>query len=238
VLAVVVVGAPVLAGPVARSPVDPRRYVQPPNLDVLDENPLIRLAAWAADPEQSLFRVEVLRGANRPQPPPQPAPTPTPSDLVVVPADDPGVSATAEGTDGGLGAYDTRLRLAVLEVWDGITWQMSGDYRNAGRVLPPIAEPPGTDTAVDNAGALAPPLRIEERITVEQLQGRLMPAISAPHRVDGVRVAYDQSTGTLLRAAPLVPGVSYTVTSINHSVDVNLPRRIASGQRAAPLPAR
>ncbi len=50
--------------PCGEAPTDPRRYVQPPNLDVLDQNPLIRLSGWAANPDQPLFRVDVLRGAE------------------------------------------------------------------------------------------------------------------------------------------------------------------------------
>ena len=71
VLAAVVVVSPLVAGSVGEAPTDPRRYVQPPNLDVLDQNPLIRLTGWAANPDQPLFRVEVLRGAK-----PTPSPTP------------------------------------------------------------------------------------------------------------------------------------------------------------------
>jgi transglutaminase-like putative cysteine protease len=39
--------------------------------------------------------------------------------------------------------------------------------------------------------------------------------------VDGIRVAYDQSNGSLLNPQPLVPGVTYTVTSVNPSIDLN-----------------
>jgi transglutaminase-like putative cysteine protease len=222
VLTVVGIVAPIVTGAVSSTPVDPRRYVVPPSLDVLDENPLVRVAGWAADPSQRLFTVDVLQGASRPPAGSGPTLTPTPSDLVVVPADDPGAAGDGSAAElPDVGAYDTRLRLAVLEEWDGVTWHMSTEYRNAGRVLPPVADPPG---AADEAGSdgRAAPQRIEELITVDELQGRLMPAVSAPHRVDGVRVAFDQATGTLLLAEPLAPGVSYSVTSINHSVDVDL----------------
>src|SRR5262249_11137702 len=50
----------------------------------------------------------------------------------------------------------------------------------------------------------------------------LLPAVSAPTRVDGIRVAYDQSTGALLGGAPIGPGTQYTVTSVNVSVDTSL----------------
>jgi transglutaminase-like putative cysteine protease len=225
VLAVVALAAPSVAGRVARSPTDPRRYVEPPSLDVLDQNPLIRLSGWAAEPEQRLFQVAVLRGAD-PAPtnapptttPPSGPPPSTPS------AEDPEVVVTEEPSTedplAGQGAYDTRLRLAILADWDGVTWHVDADYRGAGRVLPSMLPPPGRVGAAD--AEVAPPLTIEERITIEDLQGRLMPAVAAPARVDGVRVAYDRSTGTLLHPAPLTSGITYTVTSVNHSVDVNL----------------
>ena len=227
VLAVVALAAPLVASSVGRQPLDPRRYVQPPTLDVLDQNPLIRVAGWAANPDQRLFDVSVLRGAERPRPSASPSttPTPTPSpgapELVAAPTDDPDdavIEATPAESD-SLGAYDTRLRLAVLEEWDGVTWHMGAEYRNAGRVLPPTADPPGLSPPIEE---VAPALRIEERITVDQLRGRLMPAICAPQRVDGVRVAFDPATGTLLRAEQLVPGTSYTIASESHSLDLNL----------------
>ncbi len=213
VLAAVVVVSPLVAGIVGESPTDPRRYVQPPNLDVLDQNPLIRLTGWAANPDQPLFRVEVLRGA-KPTPPPTPSPAPSVSvdpfapDVPPPPADGSAVQ----------GYHDTRLRLAVLPDWDGVTWHMNADYRNAGRVLPPVPHPPGYQSTSD--GVL--PLTTEERITIEELKGRLLPAVSAPQRVEGIRIAYDQSVGSLLNSAPLTSGVSYTVISVSPNVDLNL----------------
>ncbi len=202
VLGLAAVSAPVVVRRVARTPGDPRALVAPPSLDVLDENPLIRISGWAADPKQRLFQVTILRGAR---PSATVAPTPTPS------------VEEGDGPDATGAGYDTRLRLAVLAEWDGVTWHCQANYRSAGRVLPPVAPPPGG--AGDSAG---PPLDIQERITVDQLDGRLLPAVAAPRRVDGVRVAYDRSSGTLLEATALTSGVSYLVTSTNAAVDVNL----------------
>ena len=221
VLAVVVLAAPNVAGRVGRPPADPRRYVEPPSLDVLDQNPLIRLSGWAAEPDQRLFQVAVLRGVDRSDPTTQASATPSaqgpPSTEEVVPPEE-GPPAEQPPESADQGAYDTRLRLAILADWDGVTWHVDADYRGAGRVLPAMLPPPGRAAE----GEVAPPLTIEERITIEGLRGRLMPAVAAPARVDGVRVAYDRSTGTLLHPAPLEAGVTYTVTSVNSSVDVNL----------------
>jgi hypothetical protein len=215
VLAVVAALAPVVAQRVGRAPTDPRRYVEPPSLDVLDTNPLIRLSGWATEPEARLFSVSVVQGApaDIARTGEEPADAEEPAGEAEEPEPDP----EDDGAEPAA-AYDTRLRLAVLSDWDGVTWHIDTDYRNAGRVLPPPADPPG----LPPAEAVAPPLTIVERLTIEGLRGRLMPAVAAPTRVDGVRVAYDRTTGTLLHAQPLDPGQSYTVTSSNPSVDVAL----------------
>jgi len=213
ILALVVAVSPLVAGLIGDKPGDPRRYVQPPNLDVIDQNPLIRISGWAAFPEQQLFQVDILKGAPEPTPSATPSPTPTPSlDPFSAEVPPPPETQTEEGN------YDTRLRLAVLPDWDGVTWHMDADYRDAGRVLPPVARPPGAESTLPET---YPPLTIEERITVGELRGRLLPAVAAPTRVDGLRVAYDQSNGSLLTTAPLAPGTTYTVTSVSPSVDVN-----------------
>ncbi|MFI6159033.1 transglutaminaseTgpA domain-containing protein [Micromonospora haikouensis] len=63
---VVVVGlaavvGPVVAGRVDERPVDPRRYVEPPQVESLDENPLIRISGWALNPQQKLLDVATER---------------------------------------------------------------------------------------------------------------------------------------------------------------------------------
>ncbi len=220
VLAIVAVIAPVVAHRVGHTPADPRALVQPPDLDALDENPLIRISGWATDPKQHLFDVKVLKGS--------PGPGPTP-----------GVSPSGSGdaSDSGddepdVGAYDTRLRLAVLEAWDGVTWHASANYRGAGRVLPPLNQPADWVGHPDS-----PPLQIQEQITVDKLEGRLLPAIPTAQRVDGVRVSYDESSGTLIQDGPLSPGVSYAVSSVNPAIDVNLlpAADVPSGPAVAPL---
>jgi hypothetical protein len=59
---VVVLGLVVAIGPwvgarVSATPVDPRRYVQPPQVDSLDESPLNRISGWALSPKQELLEV-------------------------------------------------------------------------------------------------------------------------------------------------------------------------------------
>ncbi|HWS37597.1 MAG TPA: transglutaminaseTgpA domain-containing protein, partial [Actinoplanes sp.] len=74
---IVVLGLIAAAGPwvseqVSATPVDPRRYVQPPRVDSLDESPLNRISGWALSPEQPLLEF-------RPGDPANPAPLPVPS---------------------------------------------------------------------------------------------------------------------------------------------------------------
>ncbi|MDG9678045.1 transglutaminase domain-containing protein [Micromonospora sp. DH14] len=103
---------PVVAGQVDGRPVDPRRYVEPPQVQTLDENPLIRISGWALHPEQKLLDVST----ERPDAPPGDAPRDA----------DP-----AADTSPGV-----RIRLAVLSDYDGVTWRVGATYRNAGRILP------------------------------------------------------------------------------------------------------
>ncbi|GAA5199549.1 hypothetical protein GCM10023322_75390 [Rugosimonospora acidiphila] len=167
--------APALAGRVGATPIDPRKYVTPPNLSTQDENPLIRLSGWALNPTEKLFDTDISTG---------------------VPA-------------AGL-----RVRLAVLSDYDGVNWLVHGDYRQAGRALPPV----------DGPGAPAPGGRtVDQRITVDDLDGRLLPAAANAREVDGVRVGYDQATGTVIRLTDeLTPGLTYTVHSEAPTVNVNL----------------
>ncbi|MEV0158001.1 transglutaminaseTgpA domain-containing protein [Micromonospora sp. NPDC050686] len=106
-----------LAARVDQHPVDPRRYVQPPQVESLDENPLIRISGWALNPRQKLLDVATPGG---------PAPTASP-----------GPASAGRPAPGG-----ARIRLAVLSDYDGVTWRVGATYRNAGRILP-APEPAG-----------------------------------------------------------------------------------------------
>jgi transglutaminase-like putative cysteine protease len=111
---------------------------------------------------------------------------------------------------------DTRIELAVLTDFDGVTWTIGANYRDAGRQLPAPAAPPG------GAAAPAGSAQVTQQITVRDLGGRLVPAVSAPSEVDGIRVAYDEGSGTLLRPAGLPSGTSYSVVSQVSKINPNL----------------
>jgi hypothetical protein len=62
----------------------------------------------------------------------------------------------------------------VLPDYDGVTWRVGAVYRNAGRVLP--RQPARPDVAVTT---------VRERITIDGLSGRLLPALPVPTGVEG-----------------------------------------------------
>jgi transglutaminase-like putative cysteine protease len=194
--------APLVARQVGATPVDPRRYVQPPQVDSLDENPLIRISGWALSPDQKLLDV-TTSGVPVPAGPASGAPgggaePPTP-------ADD---EAPVEELEQPAGV---RIRLAVLNDYDGVTWRVGATYRNAGRVLPAVESAPDVRTE-----------RVEQQITIDGLTGRLLPAVPTPREVTGARVAYDQSSGTMIRPEGLKSGLAYSVTSVRERPDYDL----------------
>ncbi|MEU4779305.1 transglutaminaseTgpA domain-containing protein, partial [Micromonospora sp. NPDC023633] len=190
VVGLVALLGPLLAGQVDGRPVDPRRYVEPPQVETLDENPLIRISGWALNPGQQLLDVRTRRSG-----PPGPVPAPEP------------------GATPGPGAADrpVPIRLAVLSDYDGVTWRVGATYRNAGRILPATA--PAPDSTVET---------VRQEISVAGLSGRLLPAVATPREVTGARVAYDPTTGTLIRPEGLTPGLRYSVTSAMETPDANL----------------
>ncbi|MET8467943.1 DUF3488 and transglutaminase-like domain-containing protein, partial [Micromonospora zamorensis] len=195
VVGLVAVLGPVVAGQVDGRPVDPRRYVEPPQVQTLDENPLIRISGWALHPEQKLLDVSTERSG---------APVPPSDDAS--PEPEPGASSGPADTGGGV-----RIRLAVLSDYDGVTWRVGATYRNAGRILP--AATPPRDSTVGT---------VRQQITVAELSGRLLPAVATPQEVSGARVAYDPASGTLIRPEGLTPGLRYAVTSAEEHPDSNL----------------
>ena len=197
--------APALADRVTGTPTDPRRYVNPPDLSAEDENPLIRLSGWALNPTEKLFDTDIA-GLPTASPTPSLSPSPTPNGS---PTPSPAPSA-----DGGRAL---RVRLAVLSDFDGVNWRVDGDYREAGRVLPAVTGP-----GAPSADAIRPGASIDEQITIRDLSGSLLPAVPDVREVDGLRVGYDQSTGTLIRPDGLSDGLTYTVHSQQSTVDGNL----------------
>ncbi|MFY1636184.1 DUF3488 and transglutaminase-like domain-containing protein [Solwaraspora sp. WMMB335] len=124
-----------------------------------------------------------------------------------------------ELADVGL-ADDARLTLAVLTEFDGVTWTIGDRYRRVESVLPPPVPPTG-----------GPPpgggTTVTQEIVVRELSGRLVPAISTPRRVSGLRLGYGVHSGTLLSDETLVAGTRYVVES-------EVPRQRTPEAAAAP----
>ncbi|MCM4082346.1 transglutaminase family protein [Paractinoplanes hotanensis] len=172
VLVLIVAVGPWIGGRVGSTPVDPRQYVEPPQVDSLDESPLNRISGWALTPKEPLLKVSKASAA-------------------------PGKRL--------------RLRLAVLPDYDGVTWRVGATYRNAGRILP--AQPRMPDAQITE---------VRQTVIVDGLTGRLLPVVPTPTGVDGARVAFDASTGTMIRPEGLTPGLRYAVTSELQTPDLNL----------------
>ncbi|MEV4347720.1 DUF3488 and transglutaminase-like domain-containing protein [Actinoplanes sp. NPDC049596] len=64
VIGLVVAVGPWISGRVGATPVDPRRYVEPPQVDSLDESPLNRISGWALRPKDPLLRVSPASGVK------------------------------------------------------------------------------------------------------------------------------------------------------------------------------
>nr|WP_243709486.1 DUF3488 and transglutaminase-like domain-containing protein [Micromonospora sp. 15K316] len=122
VVSLVAALGPTVVAQVGGRPVDPRRYVEPPTVETLDENPLVRISGWALRPEQELLRVRTDRPASGA-------------------AASPGTSPGPADPSGGERA---RIRLAVLSDYDGVTWRVGATYRSAGRILPAVTPAAGS----------------------------------------------------------------------------------------------
>ncbi|MBO3736747.1 transglutaminase domain-containing protein [Actinoplanes flavus] len=207
VLGLIAATGPWIAGRVTATPVDPRRYVQPPRVDSLDESPLNRISGWALDPAQQLLEF-------RPGLVPAAAPrTTAPAVSASAAPGRPRASGKPGASDrpAAPGQPEVRLRLAVLSDYDGVTWRVGGIYRNAGRVLPAPTAPAGVRVAES-----------QQQITITGLTGRLLPAVPTPTRITGARVAYDAATGTLIRPEGLSDGLRYTALSQTQTPDLGL----------------
>jgi hypothetical protein len=112
-----------------------------------------------------------------------------------------------------------RIRLAVLDRYDGQTWTAGTKFLVAGHAL--------------TASAAAPRAPVVSLgVTLEGLAGPFLPTIGQPLEFDGVamaggRVGFDESSGTLVSDAPSHRGVSYRLTSVatpqNEAVTLALP---------------
>jgi len=97
-----------------------------------------------------------------------------------------------------------RIRVAVLDRYDGAQWTSSAEYRLAGRDLP--ADP----YLIGHPG---PAAVVRQRVTVSGLRGPFLPVIGRPVQVDATGVGFDAGSGTLVSDSHALRGTSYEVVS-------------------------
>jgi transglutaminase-like putative cysteine protease len=167
---------PVVAAQVATKPVDPRRYVEPPQVDSLDENPLIRISGWALAPDQRLFDLESQPGGDV-------------RVRLAVLSDYDGITWRVGATYRNAGRILPTPTVAAGSQVDTVTQQITiADL--AGRLLPAAATPTAVDgarVAYDPAtGTLIRPeglisgLRYTVTSTRERPDGGLLTAADVP----------------------------------------------------------
>ncbi|MEU1232578.1 transglutaminaseTgpA domain-containing protein [Micromonospora aurantiaca] len=188
VVALAALLAPVVAAQVDERPVDPRRYVEPPRVESLDENPLIRISGWALNPDQRLLDVRTVAGAGDGG---------SPRIRLAVLSDYDGVTwrvgATYRNAGRILPAAEPAPDAATDEVRQEIT---VGDL--TGRLLPAVPTPrevtgarvaydPATGTLIRPEG-LAPGLRYEVSSVRERPDANLLPTANVPAGDEVARV--------------------------------------------------
>ncbi|MGY4898911.1 transglutaminaseTgpA domain-containing protein [Micromonospora aurantiaca (nom. illeg.)] len=188
VVALAALLAPVVAAQVDERPVDPRRYVEPPRVESLDENPLIRISGWALNPDQRLLDVRTVAGAGDGG---------SPRIRLAVLSDYDGVTwrvgATYRNAGRILPAAEPAPDAATDEVRQEIT---VGDL--TGRLLPAVPTPrevtgarvaydPATGTLIRPEG-LTPGLRYEVSSVRERPDANLLPTANVPAGDEVARV--------------------------------------------------
>ncbi|MFD6638843.1 DUF3488 and transglutaminase-like domain-containing protein [Micromonospora chalcea] len=188
VVALAALLAPVVAAQVDERPVDPRRYVEPPRVESLDENPLIRISGWALNPDQRLLDVRTVDGASADGPP---------RIRLAVLSDYDGVTwrvgATYRNAGRILPATDPAPGATTVAVTQEIT---VGDL--TGRLLPAVPTPrevTGARVAYDPASGtlirpegLVPGLRYEVSSVRERPDANLLSTANVPAGDEVARV--------------------------------------------------
>jgi transglutaminase-like putative cysteine protease len=171
--------APLVVARVGAQPVDPRRYVQPPPVDSLDENPLIRISGWALNPEQKLFDVRTTGGTG----------TAPPRIRLAVLSDYDGITWRVGATYRNAGRVLPPAARAAGGAVDTVTQDITVAGLS-GRLLPAVPTPeeitgtraaydPGSGTLIRPEG-LTPGLRYAVTSARERPDLGLLPAAGVP----------------------------------------------------------
>ncbi|MFN0028423.1 MAG: transglutaminaseTgpA domain-containing protein [Acidimicrobiales bacterium] len=126
------------------------------------------------------------------------------AELAISPEEAP-VRFTIQTSGGGRSGLD-RVRLAVLDRFDGASWAASGEFSRVDRSLPD-----GPDLGVNTE-------TVQQTVTVEALgPGPWLPAADRPVRFQGnagaIGLAVESATGVLMAEPTALEGLRYTVTS-------------------------
>jgi transglutaminase-like putative cysteine protease len=116
-------------------------------------------------------------------------------------------------------------RVAVLDRFDGRTWQTAAGFRVTHSRVP--------------AGGVGPSQPLHQVVTVDALAGSWLPAAATAVQVSGIPVLADPDTGVLLSRTPLQRGMRYQVTSQVPRLDPGAVREAGpdpGAQRALALP--
>lgn len=92
---------------------------------------------------------------------------------------------------------DANLRLAVLDTFDGVTWESNAGF------LPTGGRVPGDQGSRDT---------VRQRLTLQKLPGPWLPAADRPLFAEGAGIVVDPATG-MLASARAGEGMTYEVTS-------------------------
>ncbi|WP_442933477.1 transglutaminaseTgpA domain-containing protein [Micromonospora sp. CPCC 205554] len=188
VVALAALLAPVVAAQVDERPVDPRRYVEPPRVESLDENPLIRISGWALNPDQRLLDVRTVAGAGDGG---------SPRIRLAVLSDYDGVTWRVGATYRNAGRILPAAEPAPGAPTDEVRQEITvGDL--TGRLLPAMPTPrevtgarvaydPATGTLIRPEG-LAPGLRYEVFSVRERPDANLLPTANVPAGDEVARV--------------------------------------------------
>ncbi|MEU0077748.1 transglutaminaseTgpA domain-containing protein [Micromonospora tulbaghiae] len=188
VVALAALLAPVVAAQVDERPVDPRRYVEPPRVESLDENPLIRISGWALNPDQRLLDVRTVAGAGDGG---------SPRIRLAVLSDYDGVTWRVGATYRNAGRILPAAEPAPGAPTDEVRQEITvGDL--TGRLLPAVPTPrevtgarvaydPATGTLIRPEG-LAPGLRYEVSSVRERPDANLLPTANVPAGDEVARV--------------------------------------------------
>ncbi|MDO3686483.1 transglutaminase domain-containing protein [Micromonospora sp. C28ISP2-4] len=188
VVALAALLAPVVAAQVDERPVDPRRYVEPPRVESLDENPLIRISGWALNPDQRLLDVRTTGDA---------AGQGSPRIRLAVLSDYDGVTWRVGATYRNAGRVLPAAAPAPGAASDEVRQEITvGDL--TGRLLPAVPTPrevtgarvaydPATGTLIRPEG-LTPGLRYEVSSVRERPDANLLPTANVPAGDEVARV--------------------------------------------------